>query len=137
MRWMSGQLNRSELPEHTWIPRYVPASFLGLSLVLDILIRDRDQVQMYIHDVVFKVFEGDNGTQRVASLIAIYELLTLKCVPHVDTLVGSNLQDGCPSVQLKPVGVAGLPDSGSQAFRAVVCVLKALQVHYDISVFII
>ena len=134
---MSGQLEPSETPEFSWIDRYVPASFLGLSLVLDILNRDRDMVRMYFTDVVFKEFRGANGAQCVTRLITIYGLLTSKRVPHVDTLVEYNLQHGYPSVQLEPVGVAGLPDSGSQAFCAVVCVLKALQVRYDISGFII
>ena len=92
---------------------------------------------MYFHDVVLKEFMGDNGAECVTKLIKIYEILTSKAVPNVDALVKANLQNGYPSVELEPVGVAGLPDSGLQAYCAVVCVLEALQVRYDISGFII
>ena len=92
---------------------------------------------MYFHNVVLKEFMGDNGAECVTKLIKIYNILTSKAVTNVDTLVKANLQYGYPSVELEPVGVAGLPDSGSQAFSAVVSVLKALQVRYDITGFII
>ena len=92
---------------------------------------------MYFNDYVLKEFMGENGAQCVARLRKIYQLLTSKAVPNVDTLVEANLQHRYPSVRLEPVGVAGLPDSGSQAFSAVVSVLKALQVRYDITGFII
>jgi hypothetical protein len=91
---------------------------------------------MTIGEVVRKEFMGDNAVQRVTELIAIYELLKLKKVPNVDTLDSSNL-DGHPHVYLSPGGVDVLPVSGSEAFDAVVCVLGALKVCYDVSVFII
>jgi len=137
MRWMSDQLEPRAQPEFNWSDRCVPASFLGLPLVLDILNRIRDNVQMCFTNVVHKRFKGDNAVQCVSRLINIYKTLTLKNVPYVDNLVKFNLNHGYPSVTLEPVGVAGFPVSGSQAFRAVVCVLKALEVCYDISGFII
>jgi hypothetical protein len=105
-------------------------------VVLDILDREGGAVRMTIGKVVKKEFLGVNAVQRVSDLITIYDLLKLKGVPNVDTLNSSNL-NGHPHVYLSPVGFEVLPVSGSEAFSAVVCVLWALMVCYDVSVFII
>jgi hypothetical protein len=92
---------------------------------------------MTISNVVKKEFIGVNGVQRVSDLITIYDLLKQKGVPHVDTLNSFNLNNDHSCVYLSPVGIEVFPVSGSEAFSAVVCVLKALKVRYDVSVFII
>ena len=106
-------------------------------MVLDILDREDGAVIMTIGNVVKKQFMGADARQRVSRLETIYKLLSIKGVPNVDSLVSSDPNRSPPHVDLSPVGSPGLPDSGSEAFSAVVCVLEALKVRCDASVFII
>ena len=104
---------------------------LGLFVVLDILDRGDGAVQItFGASTVLKEFMGANAVQRVSDLVAIYNLLKEKEVPYVDTLHSYKLQTD-------PPGVDRFPTSGPEVFNAVVCVLKALKVRYDVSVFII
>jgi hypothetical protein len=106
-------------------------------VILDILYRRGGEVRVTIgDDVVMKECLGYNKVQHVYELITIYNSLKRKNVPHVDALHSFDLNDDTPRVFLKPVGVATYPYSGSEAFSAVVCVLKALEVRYGIPVFI-
>ena len=106
-------------------------------MVLDILDREDGAVIMTIDDVVKKRFMRDDAGQRISHLEIIYGLLSSKKVPNVDSLVSCDSHSSPPHVNLSPVGSPGPPDSGAEAFSAVVCVLEALKVRYDASVFII
>jgi L-2-hydroxyglutarate oxidase LhgO len=92
---------------------------------------------MTIGNVVRKEFICGTAEQRVTDLVAIYESLKQKNVPHVDSLDSYDVNVKHPYVFLSPVGSDVWPDSGSDAFNAVTCVLAALKVRYDVSVFII
>ncbi len=70
-------------------------------------------------------------------MVVIYDSLKRKKVPNVDTLDSYNVDVDDPHVFLSPVGAGVLPESGPEAFSAVVCVLEALKVRYDVSLFII
>jgi hypothetical protein len=108
---------------------------LGLLVILDILDREGGAVLMTIGgNVIRKEFKGTNPIQHISGLVKIYKLLKKKGVPHVNTLFSSNLESNPPHIYLSLVGDDRLPTSGSEAFNAVVCVLKALKVHYDVSV---
>lgn len=80
-----------------------------------------------------------DAVQHVSKLVEIYGLLKLKNVPNVDTLhsFNTNTKRGHPCVYLSPVGIGTIPDSGSDSFNAIRCVLQALKVRYVGSVFII
>ena len=106
-------------------------------MVLDILDREDGAVIMTIDRVVKKRFVHDDAGQRVSRLEKIYKLLSIKKVPNVDHLVSCDSKSSPPYVNLLPVGSPGPPESGAEAFSAVVCVLEALKVRYDASVFII
>ena len=106
-------------------------------MVLDILDREDGAVIMTIDGVVKKRFMRGDAGQRVSRLEIIYGLLSSKKVPNVDSLVSCDPNGSPPYVTLSPVGSPGPPDSGAEAFSAVVCVLEALKVRYDASVFII
>ena len=110
---------------------------LGLFVVLDILDREGGAVDITIGaSVVLKQFKCANAVRRVSELVEIYDLLKEKKVPYVDSLRSFKLESNPPHVYLEPVGVHRFPASGSEAFSAVVCVLKALKVRYDVFVFI-
>src|SRR5260370_41954253 len=98
-----------------------------LLVVLDILDRENYAVRMTIGGVVMKEFLGGNTKERVLHLVSIYESLMRKRVPNVDTLDSYNVNVDYPHVFLSPVGAGALPDSGPEAFSAVVCVLEALK----------
>lgn len=87
---------------------------------------------MTIGAVVLKEFRSEDGANRVSKLVKIYDLLKRKGVPNVDTLERSSTgtQGRCPYVHLSPVGLDTLPQSGSESFDAIVCVLQALTVRY-------
>jgi len=87
--------------------------------------------------VVKKEFKSSDAVERVNKLVAIYQLLKHKGVPNVDTLDKHNITHDRPYVQLSPVGIDTSPNSGLESFDAVCCVLQALKVCYDVSVFII
>ena len=106
-------------------------------MVLNILDREDGASIITIGNVVTKQFTGTDARQRVSHLEMIYKLLSSKRVPNVDSLVRSDPNGSPPHVHLSPVGIPGLPNSGSEAFSAVVCVLEALKVRSDASVFII
>ena len=80
-----------------------------------------------------KEFLTPDATQRISNLTKIYSLLKEKGVPNVDTLQATEGN----RVFLSPVGLDVWPRSGSEAFNAMLCVLNALKVHYDISVLFI
>lgn len=88
-------------------------------------------------NVVMKQFMDVDGAQRVLKLVKIHQLLLVKNVPHVSKLDNYDLNNNYRRVFLSPVGRHVLPSSGEEAYNAVVCVLQALQVRYDVSVFII
>ena len=99
--------------------------------VPDTLDREEGTVKLSIGaKVVMKQFLGDDATRRISHLTKIYQLLKDKGVPNVDTLESS--QDD--RIFLSPVGLDVLPKSGSEAFDAIVGVLNALKVCYDIFV---
>ena len=83
--------------------------------------------------LVMKEFMTHDATQRISNLIKIYNLLKDKGVPNVDTLRSSEGN----RIFLSPEGLDVWPSSGSEAFNAMLCVLNALKVHYDISVLFI
>ena len=80
---------------------------------------------------------GSDAVQRATQLIAIYKLLKLRKVPNVDTLDDFRPKDKPTMVFLSPVGTPTFPDSGSEAFDAVSCVLQALKVRYHSYIFIL
>ena len=80
--------------------------------------------------VVMKEFLTFHATRFISHLTKIYNLLKDKDVPNVDTLQGTEGN----RIFLSPVGLDVWPSSGSEAFNAMVCVLNALKVRYDISV---
>ena len=92
---------------------------------------------MAIGAVVKKEFRHHDAVRRVSKLIEIYKLLQMKKVPNVDTLVKYKLDGDHPWVHLEPVGVDTSPASGFECFSAVTCLLKALEVRFEVSVFII
>ena len=106
-------------------------------MVLDILDREGGAVRVTIGAIVMKEFKHDGAVQRVTKLVEIYDLLKMKGVPNVDTLVKYKLDGRHPWVHLEPVGIHTLPKSGFECFSAVTCVLKALEVRFEVSVFII
>ncbi len=80
-----------------------------------------------------KEFLAPNAAERVSHLTKIYKILKDKGVPNVDTLDNSEGNH----VFLSPTGWDVWPNSGSEAFEAMVCMLNALKVCYDISVLFI
>ena len=84
-----------------------------------------------------KEFRHEDAADRVSKLVDIYDLLKLKNVPNVDTLklFNKNTERYFPYVHLSPVGVDTTPQCASEAFYVLVCVLEALKVRYDASVF--
>lgn len=106
-------------------------------MVLDILDREGGDVMMTIGAVVRKQFLSQDAIQRVSHLIEIYQILKDKNVPNVDCLDSFNTNTNPPEVFLSPVGISGGPATGEEIFGAVVCVLRALEVCYGVSVFII
>jgi hypothetical protein len=95
---------------------------------------------MSIGAVVRKEFWHPDAVDRVSKLIEIYDLLKAKQVPNVDTLNRAEtiVDTGFhPYVELSPVGYDVLPDSGSDALNAVVCVLEALKVRYGVSALVV
>ena len=92
---------------------------------------------MTIDALVKKEFRSGDGANRVSKLVNIYNLLERKGVLNVDTLVSfsAQTQDCFPHVYLSPVGLDTVPQSGSESFDAIVCVLVALKVRYDASIF--
>ena len=92
---------------------------------------------MTIGAVVKKAFRHNDGVWRVSKLIEIYSLLKIKEVPNVDTLVKYKFDRHHSYVHLEPVGIDTLPKSGFECFSAVTCLLKALEVRFEVSVFII
>ena len=110
-------------------------------MVLDILDREGGDVQMTIGGNIvrkeFRQHEQHNAVRRVSDLIKIYKLLKAKEVPYVDTLEDYKLDHARPCVYLTPVGIHTYPVSGLECFNAVTCLLKALEVRFEVSVFII
>jgi hypothetical protein len=92
---------------------------------------------MTIGAVVKKEFKHPDAVARVSKLIDIYKLLKLKQVPNVDALDHAETAAEHPYVLLSPVGCDASPNSGSEAFNAVVCVLQALKVRYGVSALVI
>ena len=92
---------------------------------------------MTIGAVVKKEFRHPDAATHVSKLIEIYNLLKLKQVPNVDILYHAEIREKCTYVLLSPVGRDVSPNSGSEAFNAVVCVLQALKVRCDVSALII
>jgi hypothetical protein len=86
---------------------------------------------------VKKRFMQPDAVDRVSKLVEIYDVLKAKQVPNVDTLDQANKAATPPYVQLSPVGYDVLPNSGSDSFNSVVCVLEALRVRHSVSPFII
>src|SRR6266404_2964492 len=101
-------------------------------MVLDILDREDGKVIIVISNVI-KVFRGAGGSELVSRLRTIYNLLSTKRVPNVDSLDRSYPNHSPPYVHLSPVGSVGPLNSGFDAFRAVVSVLEALEVHHHAS----
>jgi hypothetical protein len=104
-------------------------------VALNISNRDNGLILMSIGGIVRKHFRHDNAVERVLKLVDIYALLKSKCVPHVDTLQKFSIGTGSrfPYGHLSPVGIERFPESGAESFNAVVCVLEALKVCYDLS----
>lgn len=89
-------------------------------------------------NIVTKQFMDVNGTERVMKLVKIHKLLQAKNVLHVSKLDSHDFNDDDhPCVFLSLVGRHVLPSSGEEAYNTVACVLQALQVCCDVSVFII
>jgi hypothetical protein len=78
--------------------------------------------------VVMKEFEHPDGVARVLNLVKIYQLLKEKRVPNVDALHEYSTEP--PYVMVTPVAMDQTPQSGFEAFNAVVCVLQALKVCF-------
>jgi hypothetical protein len=110
---------------------------IGLLVVLNTPNRDGGFINMWIDSVVEKEFRHVDVVERVTKLVEIYNLLKHKKVPNVDTLDSFDIKHAHPCVYLSPVGIDEMPDSGLESFNAVACVLAALKVRYDGSVFII
>jgi hypothetical protein len=92
---------------------------------------------MTIGAVVKKEFRHPDAATHVSKSIEIYNLLKVKQVPNVDILDHAEIREECPYVLLSPVGCDVSPNSGSEAFNAVVCVLQALKVRCDVSALVI
>jgi hypothetical protein len=105
---------------------------IGLFLILNFSNRG-GLVRLNIGTVVRKEFRHPDAIARVSKLIEIYNLLKFKQVPNVDTLDHAETREHYPYVVLSPVGFDVSPNSGSEAFNAVFCVLQALKVHYGVS----
>jgi len=105
-------------------------------VVLDLLDSEDGKVRVTLGKVVMKEFLGGDAVDRVNKLTEIYKLLKDKRVPNVDGLDTAEIGVR-RRVFLSPVGLHVYPSSGEQAFDAVFCVLQALKVRYDVSVFII
>ena len=92
---------------------------------------------MIIGATVQKEFRSEDSADHVSHLVKIYNLLKWKRVLNVDELVSSSTQteDSHLHIYLKPVGLHTAPQSGSESFSVIYCVLVALKVCYDASVF--
>jgi hypothetical protein len=83
---------------------------------------------MTIAAVVKKEFMHPDGATRVQDIVKIYKLLEDKRVPNVDALDGYSMAPPYPYIMVTPVGMVGVPKTGHQSFRAIVCILEALKV---------
>lgn len=111
---------------------------LGLLVALDMLDSEDGNIKVAVGKVVMKEFLGVDRVHHVKHLQKIYKLLESKHVLNVDKLDSvdtSNPARLC--IFLSPVGHDVWPSSGDECFSAVVCVLQALKVCYDVTVFII
>ncbi|PVF99943.1 hypothetical protein CPB86DRAFT_796109 [Serendipita vermifera] len=116
MVWLGQQLHKRNRPEFTTFKR------------------NGGLVHMDIAAVVRKEFMHEDAAERVSKLVEIYDLLKSKGVPNVDTLEGFDARytkNSYPHVYLSPVGLDKHPESGSEAFDAVFCVLEALKVMHS------
>ncbi|PVF98299.1 hypothetical protein CPB86DRAFT_733261 [Serendipita vermifera] len=110
--WMGQQLRSRTRPEFLTFERHVP------SLI-------------YLWYSIPQQGWHTDAVERVSKLVEIYDLLKSKDVPNVDKLKSSDIEHDHPHVYLSPVGIDTLPNSGSEAFCAVVCVLEALKVMHS------
>lgn len=111
--WMGGLLGHRDFSEFAVIDR--PDGLTRITLGTD---------------VIKKEFQHEDGSTRVLKLVEIYKILKEKQVPCVDALQHHSVRPAY--VLLSPMGQDGFPSSGSEAYDAVVCVLKALTAMHSL-----
>ena len=95
-------------------------------------------VKVAVGKVIMKEFLGVDCIHCIKHLQKIYKLLKSKHVLNVNKLDSIDTSNpACLFVFLLLVGHDVWLSSGDKCFSAVVCVLQALKVHYDVTVFII
>ena len=88
--------------------------------------------RLYRHKCYHEDLLGPKHKEKATYLEAIYQNLTEKVVPNVDSLTAWHSRDSTSVVYLQPKGRNRLPGSKQEVRDAVGCILEALVVIFPL-----